>query len=111
MTFLFPNINQLDGKIENHKLWINDIQIGDIALDNQEVKVLIKVESIVLNTGNLIGKIAEKRILKNGFNYQLKINDVILNCCSEYDINEKEIHFAIKQFYVFNQTGLNVYDG
>ena len=111
MTFLFPSINQLDGKIEKHKLWINDMQVGDIALDNQEVKVLIKVESIVLNTGNLIGEIIEKRILKNGFNYQLKINDVILNCCSEYDINEKEIHFAIKQFYVFNQTGLNVYVG
>lgn len=109
MTFLFPNINQFDGKVENHKLWINDMQIGDIALDNQELKVLIKVESIVLNTGDLIGKITEKRILKNGFNYQLKINDVILNCCSEYDTNEKEIHFAIKQFYVFNQTGLNVY--
>ncbi len=111
LSFLFPNINELNGKIIDHKLYVLDKQIGDITLENQEVKVFVKVESIVLNTGDFIGECMNKKVVRNGFYYQLKINDVRLNCFSEYEINEKTVHFAIKQFYVFNQNGLNVYDG
>ena len=110
LTFLFPNINQFDGIIQDGILKVKDIKIGNIARENQEVKVLIKEESIELNTGELKGIIQEKRILKNGYHYELLINDVILNCFSGYDIKEKEIHFAIQDFYVFDQNGINVYE-
>lgn len=107
-TFLWPNINVIPGVIYNHSLWINDIKIQDIRLENQKVNLTVYPECIQFNTGELIGSILEKKVVKNGYSYKIQIGNITLTGINEFDIKEDTVRFDFSKYDIFNQNGENV---
>lgn len=108
VTFLWPNINVIPCAIYKHALWMNEIKLQDIDLEDQKVYLTIYPESIVLNTGNLIGTKIDQKATKNGYSYKIKIGDIELNAMSELEIKEDIVHFSFSKYDIFSQNGINV---
>lgn len=105
LLFLFPDINRLNGKIHDKKLYINDLYIQDIDEKDADIIMLIKKEAIELDIGNIIAKLGHSSIQKNGYINELELGEYNLNCytANKVDMGKKNISFT--DYYLFLQNG------
>ena len=105
LLFLFPDINRLNGKIHNKKLYINDLYIQDIDEKDADIIMLIKKEAIELDSGNIFAEIEHSSIQKNGYINELELGEYNLNCytANKVDTGKKNISFT--DYYLFLQNG------
>lgn len=107
-----PPINILDGIVKNKKLFMNDIHIEDVNLDDQDVHIGLRPEFFVMDPKGLIE--AEIEIVEHIG------RDTMLICrLEELDVTFRsiipasrglkigqKIHFSYSKFFVFNkETG------
>lgn len=109
LLFLFPDINRLNGKIHDKKLYINDLYIQDIDEKDADIIMLIKKEAIELDSGNITAKLGHSSIQKNGYINELELGEYNLNCytANKVDTGKKNISFT--DYYLFLQNGQFIY--
>ena len=105
LLFLFPDINRLNGKIHDKKLYINDLYIQDIDEKDADIIMLIKKEAIELDSGNIFAELEHSSIQKNGYINELELGEYNLNCytANKVDTGKKNISFT--DYYLFLQNG------
>ena len=105
LLFLFPDINRLNGKIHDKKLYINDLYIQDIDEKDADIIMLIKKEAIELDSRNIFAKLEHSSIQKNGYINELELGEYNLNCytANKVDTGKKNISFT--DYYLFLQNG------
>ena len=105
LLFLFPDINRLNGKIHDKKLYINDLYIQDIDEKDADIIMLIKKEAIELESGNIFAELEHSSIQKNGYINELELGEYNLNCytANKVDTGKKNISFT--DYYLFLQNG------
>lgn len=105
LLFLFPDINRLNGKIHDKKLYINDLYIQDIDEKDADIIMLIKKEAIELDSGNIFSELEHSSIQKNGYINELELGEYNLNCytANKVDTGKKNISFT--DYYLFLQNG------
>ncbi|MDY2780313.1 MAG: ABC transporter ATP-binding protein [Bulleidia sp.] len=105
LLFLFPDINRLNGKIHDKKLYINDLYIQDIDEKDADIIMLIKKEAIELDSGNIFAELEHSSIQKNGYINELELGEYNLNCytANKVDMGKKNISFT--DYYLFLQNG------
>ena len=105
LLFIFPDINRLNGKIHDKKLYINDLYIQDIDEKDADIIMLIKKEAIELDSGNIFAELEHSSIQKNGYINELELGEYNLNCytANKVDTGKKNISFT--DYYLFLQNG------
>ena len=109
LLFLFPDINRLNGKIQDKKLYINDLYIQDIDEKDADIIMLIKREAIALDSGNIIAELEHSSIQKNGYINKLNLGEYTLNCYTAHKVDTGKKNISFTDYYLFLQNGQFIY--
>lgn len=105
LLFLFPDINRLNGKIHDKKLYINDLYIQDIDEKDADIIMLIKKEAIELDSGNIFAELEHSSIQKNGYINELELGEYNLNCYTANKVDTGKKNISFPDYYLFLQNG------